>query len=417
MSRPVARLFAAIARRIDARWRAKGRRTLLSPRGSSRSRAITSSRWSTSCGGSSSTPRLGPIDTSLGTAPLVGLIVDGARPRAVAPAARPRVGPGLAIGGVGDPLAIAARQRVAPGRRSRSTIWGERPFAGLAIDRLFDLDAIRADISLAEFRPSDRPGSPHPDIVLVTIDTVRADHTPPYGGSAEMPVLRELAVRGTVFDYAYAPSNVTRRSIPSMVIGLAPNRVQGPRRRLGAARRSAPRPASPSACEAGGYETAGFMCCEGFWGKTFHTGLQRGLAAPRDRAERARARHAARTLARRARPAPRRQAPLFLWMHILEPHNWTQGVGEPHSEADEAPVLRPLADRRGRRARRAAARVRGPPARARADRDRHRRSRRGARRARPALSLDRSLQLADPGAAGDRRPGHRAAARSPRPSA
>ena len=62
-----------------------------------------------------------------------------------------------------------------------------------------------------------------------------------------MPVLRELGVRGAVFDYAFAPSNVTRRSIPSMMIGLAPNRVQGPRRRLGAARRSAPRHARGAA--------------------------------------------------------------------------------------------------------------------------------------------------------------------------
>ncbi|HEY5948685.1 MAG TPA: sulfatase-like hydrolase/transferase, partial [Kofleriaceae bacterium] len=156
------------------------------------------------------------------------------------------------------------------------SIWGERPIAGLAIDRIFNLDKIRAGMSLSEFRPVEAPGSPHPDIILITIDTVRADHTPPYGGSAEMPLLRQLAARGAVYDWAFAPSNVTRRSIPSMVTGLAPNRVRG--RVVGWALRIDPRHVViAERMLAGGYETAGFVCCYGFWGEDFHTGLQRGL--------------------------------------------------------------------------------------------------------------------------------------------
>ena len=140
-----------------------------------------------------------------------------------------------------------------------------------------------------------------------------------------MPVLRELASRGVVFDYAFAPSNVTRRSIPSMMIGLAPNRVKG--RVVGWALRVDPRHIMlAERMAAGGYDTAGFMCCEGFWGKTFHTGLQRGLHHLEIESN-------GLALARRAKAWLEQRAahpdgkPLFLWMHILEPHQWaTSGV-------------------------------------------------------------------------------------------
>lgn len=213
-------------------------------------------------------------------------------------------------------------------------IWGERPIAGLAIDRIFNLDRIRAGISLAEFRPVEKPNSPHPDIILVTIDTVRADHTPPYGGNAEMPLLRELATRGVVYDWAFAPSNVTRRSIPSMVIGLAPNRVKG--RVVGWALRVDPRHVLlAERMLAGGYETAGFVCCGGFWGEDFRTGLQRGLAHLEIEPNGMKLSQLARKWldAREHSPGPHK--PLFLWMHILEPHNWQLGTGAPANDEEK----------------------------------------------------------------------------------
>ena len=209
-------------------------------------------------------------------------------------------------------------------------IWGERPLAGFAIDKVFDLDKIRAGVSLTEFRPVEKPGSLHPDIILITIDTVRADHTPPYNGSAEMPLLRELAVRGVVYEWAFAPSNVTRRSIPSMVTGLAPNRVRG--RVVGWALRIDPRHVVVAErLLAGGYETAGFVCCYGFWGDDFRTGLQRGLQhleIEPNGLKLAKQAHAWLT----AREASGTKKPLFLWMHLLEPHNWQQGTGAPAND-------------------------------------------------------------------------------------
>ena len=190
-----------------------------------------------------------------------------------------------------------------------------------------------------------------------------------------MPLLRELAARGAVFDWAFAPSNVTRRSIPSMVTGLAPNRVRG--RVVGWALRVDPRHVLlAERMRAGGYETAGFVCCYGFWGRDFRTGLQRGLAAPRDRAERHEAREAGARVARRTREAAAQRKPLFLWMHILEPHNWQSAAARRANDEERRRFYDRSLDRRRRDDRRAARRVRAALAGARADRDRHRRSRR-----------------------------------------
>jgi arylsulfatase A-like enzyme len=84
---------------------------------------------------------------------------------------------------------------------------------------------------------------------------------------------------------------------------------------------------------AAGYETAGFMCCEGIWGKEMHTGLQRGLEhleiEPRENGS-ALARMAREWLDAREQRGERK--PLFLWMHVLEPHNWQAGSGEPRND-------------------------------------------------------------------------------------
>ena len=87
----------------------------------------------------------------------------------------------------------------------------------------------------------------------------------------------------------------------------------------------------PSDFAAGGYDTAGFMCCGGFWGGDLHTGLDRGL-------EHLEVEPNGLALARRARAwLDEREKhptnkPLFLWMHILEPHNWVAAYGEPRTD-------------------------------------------------------------------------------------
>jgi arylsulfatase A-like enzyme len=333
LSRPAALGLAALARRLDARRVRAGRPTLLRPPTILAAALATTLVLGYGLWRLAIRPRLGPLDTSALDAPAAALVavlaVHLARrhPR-LARSARRVIE--LAVAALGVAAMAVAGVVVVARPTLALEIWGERALAGLAIELLFDLDRIRARVPLDELRPVERPGAAHPDILLITIDTVRADHTTPYGGTAAMPALGELGARGAVFDWAFAPSNVTRRSIPSMMIGLAPDRVRG--RVVGWALRIDPRHVMVAErLRAGGYDTAGFMCCEGFWGQRARTGLSRGLAHVEIE-------HDGHKLARRARdwlaarergPANR---PLFLWMHLLEPHNWTVESGLPRND-------------------------------------------------------------------------------------
>jgi len=69
---------------------------------------------------------------------------------------------------------------------------------------------------------SSKPGtlSGAPDIILITLDTVRADRTSVYGYDQKTtPHLEQLASRGVVFDHAYAPGSDTQRALMPLVSG------------------------------------------------------------------------------------------------------------------------------------------------------------------------------------------------------
>jgi arylsulfatase A-like enzyme len=62
-----------------------------------------------------------------------------------------------------------------------------------------------------------------PDIVLVVLDTVRADHLPVYGYPRDTaPFLTGLAARGVVFDRAYAASSWTSPSVATLFTSVYP---------------------------------------------------------------------------------------------------------------------------------------------------------------------------------------------------
>ncbi len=333
VSRPAARVMTWYYRKLDASARKRFARSLTTP-----SVVVVGTIVKTLVTGYAIwrllvKPRIGPFDVSIVYVPGIAVIVTLAMHSLWGRGGRSR----RIVGGVLGALTVAAVACAVFAWQVRPSltlaIWGERPLSGFAIDKLLDVDAVRARMSLAEFRPVAQPGSPHPDIVLVTIDTVRADQTPPYGGNAEMPLLRELGTRGVVFEWAFAPSNVTRRSIPSMVTGLSPTRVRG--RVVGWALRIDPRHVLlAERLLAGGYETAGFVCCNGFWGPDFRTGLQRGLQTlviepnGMQLAKQARA-----WLTERHKQTGNK--PLFLWMHLLEPHNWHSGSGAPTNDEEK----------------------------------------------------------------------------------
>ncbi len=332
---PAVRLVAAVLRRGDRWWRRRGRRSLITPWWIAGGFVLVNGAGIAAAWLLLVKAKLGAFDLSLFTGPLLGGVVALAVHvawRRVPLRARQVAGGSIAALAVG---AVACALIAAQSSPSLTlSIWGDRPLAGLAIDQLYDLDALRAGVSLAELAPTvARLGATHPDIILVTIDTVRADHTPPYAGKAEMPGLKHLGEIGAVFDWAFSPSNVTRRSIPSMITGLQPNRVHG--RVVGWALRVDPRHVTlAERLKEGGYDTAGFMCCEGFWGKTFHTGLEHGL----DHLEIEKNGPELAKLARawlNVREQKAGNRPLFVWMHLLEPHNWTDAAGLTRSEDEK----------------------------------------------------------------------------------
>lgn len=71
-----------------------------------------------------------------------------------------------------------------------------------------------------------------PNIILIVIDTLRADHLPFYGYSRQTaPRLSELAGRGMLFDNIYASASDTRPSIATLFTSLYPAAHQTNRQR------------------------------------------------------------------------------------------------------------------------------------------------------------------------------------------
>ena len=76
------------------------------------------------------------------------------------------------------------------------------------------------------------PGGPQADlrrierqnVLLVTIDTLRADALGAYGGPASTPALDRLAAEGVRFDFAHAHAVLTLPSHASILTGEYPHR-------------------------------------------------------------------------------------------------------------------------------------------------------------------------------------------------
>jgi arylsulfatase A-like enzyme len=238
--------------------------------------------------------------------------------------ARGRRAPSTAMAGVAALVALAALFSAFYVRHYRPysmiAVWADTDLTGSAIDVMYDVRALRSRVRLREFRPAEQPGAAHPDVVLITIDTVRADRTAMYGGPDTMPSLAALAREGTVFEWAFSPSNVTRRSLPAIAIGMHPTRIKG--RVAGWALRLDPRHVLVAErFRAAGYDTAGFFCCVSQFGPEHRLGLIRGI----EHLEIEKNGAALADMARRwvsARDATKPRAPLFLWLHFIEPQLW-----------------------------------------------------------------------------------------------
>src|SRR5947209_19197288 len=63
-----------------------------------------------------------------------------------------------------------------------------------------------------------------PDVFLITIDTLRADHVRCYGyKNVETPAMDGLAADGVRFDQAFTPAPITNSSHATILTGLLPS--------------------------------------------------------------------------------------------------------------------------------------------------------------------------------------------------
>ena len=155
-----------------------------------------------------------------------------------------------------------------------------------------------------------------PSILLVTLDTTRADAIGPEARGVETPAFDALARRGLRFRQAYATVPETLPSHSSMMTGLYPagHGVHENGRFLG--------PALPVVAErlrGAGYRTAAFVSS---FALVRRFGLARGFDVYDDEPEAGRAERSARETTARALADLRASAkgPRFLWVHYYDPH-------------------------------------------------------------------------------------------------
>ena len=164
------------------------------------------------------------------------------------------------------------------------------------------------------------------NLVLITLDTTRADHLGCYGhGAGATPELDALAARGVRFAHAYAPVPMTLPSHATILTGVYPPghgvRTNGEFRLPPEARTAA------EILRERGYQTAAFVAC---FVLDARFGLDQGFDHYDFTAERTPASHtgghperSARSVTEaalrwlRARAADR---PFFLWVHYFDPH-------------------------------------------------------------------------------------------------
>ena len=165
-------------------------------------------------------------------------------------------------------------------------------------------------------REKPEPPAARPSILLITLDTTRADSIGPDAKDVETPRFNALAARGLRFRQAYATTPQTLPSHTSMMTGLYPggHGVHENGRHLD--------PAHPLLAErlrASGYRTAAFVSS---FALASQFGLARGFDVYQDDFGRGRVQRTARETTDLALEylARHQGAPIFLWVHYYDPH-------------------------------------------------------------------------------------------------
>ena len=165
------------------------------------------------------------------------------------------------------------------------------------------------------------PPAPVPNVVVITIDTLRADRIGAYGyAAARTPVLDALARGGTRFNHAYAPAPITLTSHASLMTGRYP---PGHAARHNGLRVKTDVPVLAELFQRAGFKTGAFVAA---FPLDRRFGLERGFQTYGDRMP-------------RVAGAPANERPgwmavdealawlktidaarFFLWVHLFEPH-------------------------------------------------------------------------------------------------
>jgi arylsulfatase A-like enzyme len=162
-----------------------------------------------------------------------------------------------------------------------------------------------------------KPAARPPNLVLISIDTLRRDHLTIYGYDRDTaPALQKLAKRSVIFDQVIVQNTNTAPSHATMFTGLYPT-THGITRNGMQLRPEVKTLAG--ILKQNGYATGGSISG---WSLTRHTGLQRGFDFYDDMF--AGSRRPGQVALVRARPwlqkTAREKRPFFLFLHLFDPH-------------------------------------------------------------------------------------------------
>ncbi len=176
-------------------------------------------------------------------------------------------------------------------------------------------------------RPTATPTFPDAPVVLISIDTLRADHLPAYGyRGVATPAIDALRRDGVLFENAWAHAPLTLPSHVSLFTGLLPP-AHGVRDNLGYTTLVAEGATLPGLLKARGYATGASVSAYVLHGST---GLGRGFDFYEDQIPTV---AAGQSIAEVQRPGEKTAAlaldwlrgvpfrPFFLFLHLYEPHS------------------------------------------------------------------------------------------------
>ncbi|MBI3072325.1 MAG: sulfatase-like hydrolase/transferase [Deltaproteobacteria bacterium] len=234
---------------------------------------------------------------------------------------------------VPKPAATAPKLARARGTLGRAPAEARKPQSAASVATRAETPSLRGTIEA----PPDV--APKTNFVLITIDTLRADHVSSYGYARQTtPRLDKFAATATLFERAFSPATLTRDAIPALLTGRFPSAVK---RGLGQwPVFLAENVTIADELLAAGYRNYGYLTHQYFdasngFGRGFEV-WDTELAQKGDRiVSKGTEAEALTDRVIRALDGLKIRAPFFLWVHYMEPHHNYVKHADFHSFGDE----------------------------------------------------------------------------------